>query len=1347
MKKYFETFLVPVKFDSLGSIKHAESAQLDRFLDDITGSQSPGSTFYTDNSWNNPKFINLPPFFNNTLIADKFRIPDSNILVDYVYFHPDFAFLRNFTKKSGLQEILTTSSFRSLQDKPNFFETQINSISLNPDRLTTGRFIGEFINKFFLASPPPSPIVPSKLTASILADNAYIRAISTSINNSPFAMVSFDEFFYLLSGLDKTAPYQFSQYQISNLDYYKTLLKLNYIFHSHRQFKTVNRSEFKVHPIHLWYENLFVTYISRLLDRHFFNGVIPLHHRNVKRTFPIHKTKKANFLSTELYPTYELPQSFINSFQYISSPIYANSNNNFDVSFQKKVPVFFNFPYSDARKNKPNFFKLNFSQIFFYSWDFKSNRLVDNRTKFRKVSNYTETKQFKVYKELPNSIYKTNLEGDDLDRFFFLAYKNAKLSNFDRLPDSSTLLYNTLRWSTFESPNFRIYKNFTSIQSDFLHTFEFAFPFNKTSEAQLFQFINNQSPSTSPTFLRRYRHPFTTIAPRPHLRSIFQPSPRYRRFISFKNKFKRSHDNYPRSRRKKSPFFRDQSFIGNQDDVYFYFFDPTVSFNKEYSSYFWPKKSFKIANENFFDYVYTRRRLPFRKKYKLFDRIEKKDFVFKSRIRGHKSNPASRHVRLRTRKVYRYRHLKTDLTNKQTDHVDGYFGTDSKIDVGWVWQSGYVAWSYPFRYLAISIQGILASIISGPYQLFKSLLLTNDGFLTIAAHTIVFYFFDYVLLTIYVYFPGLLFFFDYTFFSFHFHVFHFWVIFFSVIFAIVGGYFLLTSSDFPKKFTFFQFFPFVFFYFAVETLLLLFGILFFTFTVINEKVIKSLVFLLFSFFLCLFGLNFFINFFLSFSRYNYIPSSHFFFNYPLWFQRFGCYKCNYYFQIWPNRFNFFNSFFSISFIFSDISKNCFKKSFFYTYTGNIKKRYFYHKKNFFRVYDLRNLDFPVPVFGPNIFSSYSYYQDKLNQTPLRLSPWDSNQDETIIDNDLNYQMSNLHDETDSALVTKQSYVVANKFAIHVTEDEHDNIESVAEADPDNPEPPSDDFLTESDFFVNVSEISGPNLKNQDLDDLDDPSFFSGKVNKAFFNKQKRPIEVSDVFMENEIEDIFDYERASHYEIYERDTLDRTFTSENSLGYWYSFHMSKSNKRVLPPTTMSLHSRPLDPLFTTNLLFPFLLSLKSYSDFENFPQFKLYSIQKCFHVFQISLDNSYFKNSFWGIYALVSILFFPIRFFFSMFSFLKRCFIKRHLFKKIFKKSRYFYLYYSFRKTFHFNLRFNVSFSTFFTYSLFYFFFSFINLFNSSKFITFSRQFSKSFILFYIFKNFKFLSHCFLSNLR
>jgi hypothetical protein len=1340
MKKYFETFLVPAKFDSLGNIRHAESDQLDRFFDAITGfPYPPPSTFYKDNFWNNPKFINVPPFFNNTLIADKFRVPGSNVLVDYVYFHPDFAFLRNFTKKSDLQQILTTSSFRSLQDKPNFFETQINSISINPDRLTTGRFIGEFINKFFLAPPPPRPILPSKLTASVLADNAYLRAMSNSINNSPFAIVSFDEFFYLLSGFDKTAQYQFSQYQISNLDYYKTLLKINYIFHSHRQFKHVNSSDFAVQPIHLWYENLFLTYISRLLDFYFFTQIIPLHHRNIKRTFPTHKTKSQNSLSTELYPIYELPQSFINSFQYISSPIYANPTITFDISsFQKKVPVFFNFPNYFSHKSKPNFFNLNFSQIFFYSWDFKSNRLVDNRTKFQKVSNYTETKNFKVSKELPSYVQQTNLEGDDLDRFFFLAYKNAKLSTFERLPDSSTLLYNTLRWSTFESPNFRIYKNFTSIQSDFLNTFEFAFPFNQTSEAQLFNFYANRPlPPTSPPFLRRYRHPFTAISHRPHLRSIFQPSPRYKRFISFKNKFKKNHHNYPRSRRKKSSLFKDQSFIGNQNDVYFYFFDPTISFNKEYSNYFLPKKSFKIANENFFDHVYTRRRLPFRKKYKLFDRIEKKDFVFKSRIRGHKANPASKHVRLRTRKIYRYRHLKTDLFNKQSDHIDGYYSRDPKIDVGWMWQSGYLAWSYPLRYLVVATQGLFGGLIYGPYRFFRGLLFTHDGFLTVATYAGVFYFFDYMLLTIYVYFPGLLFFFDYTFFSFHFHVFHFWVMLFSIIFATVGGYFLLTSSDFPKKFTFFQFFPFVFFYFAIETLFLLLGILFFTFTVITEKAIKIFFFVLFSFFLCLFGLNFFINFFLSFSRYNYIPSSHFFFNYPFWFQRFGCYKSNYYFQIWPSRFNFFKLF-SDCVVFPSISKNFFKKSFFYIYTGNMKKRYFYNKKNFFHVYDLKNLDFPVPVFGPNIFSSYSYYQDKLNQIPLRLSPWDSNQDETVIENDLDYQMSNLHDETDSALITKQSYVIANKFAIHVTEDEHDNIEAEAEADPDNPEPPSEDFLTESDLFVNTSELSGPNLKDQDLDNLDDPSFFSGKVNKAFFNKQKKPMEVSDVFIESEIEDIFDYERASHYEIYERDTLDRTFTSENSLGYWYAFQMSKSNKRVLPPTLMLLHSRPLDPLFTTNLLFPFLFSLKSYSNFENFPQFKFYSMQKCFRIFQTSLDSSYFKNSFWCVQVLVAILFFPIQLFFSVFSFLKRCFIKKHLFKKAFKKARYFYFYYSFRKTFYFNLRFNVSFSAFLTYSFFYFFFSFLNLFYSSKFISLSRQFSKSFMLFYIFKNFKFL---------
>jgi hypothetical protein len=1334
MKKYIETFFYPFRFDALGNVKNADSSQLDKFIDDLAGFPSPKSTFIIDNFGNTPKFINLPPFFNNTLVVDKFRMPGSNVLVDYVYLHPEFTFFKNFTQKSSLQDILTTSSFRPFQTKPNFFETQINMASSDSDRVTTGRFFSGFINKIFFTPPPPPAIIPTKLNASILADQAYLRAIATSINNSPFTIATFDEFFYLLSGFDKTSPYQFSQYQISNFDYYKTLLKLNYIFHSHRQFTSVNRSDLKVSPVYLWYENLFLSHLSHLLDFYYFSQIRPEYRAKLKHAFSIDKTKYSNFFSTEFYPNYVLPKSFKNSFQLISSPLYSGPSNNFDTVYQKKLPVFFDFPLTNS-KETPNLFKLNFSEVFFYSWDFKSNRFVDSRTQFKKVINHIETKKFRRYKELPSDMHKTNLEGDDLDRFFFSAYKKAKTSNPTALPDSSTLLYETLRWSTFESPNFSIYKNFTAIQSDFLNTFEFYLPYSKNAESQIFNFnVRNHSFSASATFLRRYQHPFNSVSVRPNLRSIFQPSPRYKRFISFRNKF-RKNQHYPYGRRKKSSLIKDQTFVRNQNDFYFYFFDPTISFNKEYSSYFLPKKSFKIAHSNFFDYVYSRRRLPFRKKYKLFDRSEKKDFIFKSRIRSHKTSSPSQHVRLRTRKINRYRHHKTDLIKKEEEHNDHIKYKDSTIDVGPLWDASY-NWYYPFRILSLTAQGIVVGLIGAPYRFLTSLILTVDGFFTSTAYYLIFFFFDYMLLTIYVYFPGLLFFFDYAFFSFHFHVFHFWIIFFSFILVIVGAYLLLTSSDFPKKFTFFQFFPFVFFYFSIEVFFTFLGVIFLTFTTVENKVFKFIFFLLFTFIFMFFGVNFFINFFLSFSRYNYIPLPHFFFPYPTWTQRFGSYKTNYYFQTWPIRFLFFKLYPLLNSHHQKQKKDKFKKSFFFTYVGDIIKRSFYHKKTFQYVYDLKNLDFPVPIFGPNVFSSYSYYQDKINQVPLRASPWDSTQDETVLENESEYQAPNLNDESEFREVTYQPYNWPSKFSILVNDDDEEDLVLDADQDPlleDN------NYYYDTDRAVDLSEIHGPTLPTRDLDHTDDASFFGGKVNQAFFKKQKKPFPVSDVFMDDELEDIFDYDSASQFEIYERDTLDQTFTTENSLGYWYSFHISKSNKRVLPPTFTNLHSRPLDPLFTTNLLFPFLISLKSYSDFENFPQFKLSSILKFFKIFKISISTPYTYKSFWAIAFVVSILFFPIKVFFSFFSFFK-IFSKKKYFFKIFSKKKYSYFYYEFRKAFQFNIRFNISFSAFLTYFFFFIFFSILEMFVPSKFSKVIKQFSKSFMFFYLFKNLKFLNH-------
>lgn len=1222
----------------LGHFRYAETDSFDRLVDRILNGNKIYNFFYNRAGQQNARFINISPFFNNVLVQDPSSQPFPYLQVSSFYLHPKITEELNYFNSSKFNRVLTPS-FRPLQlENMDFFAKHLEDSARNPDKFTTGRKIVELISNVFTG--PDSKYVPDPLSSTLLIDKAYVDALSRSAKNSPFSHVTLDEFFYTLSAFDRNGSFADISKQ-ANVDY-ETVLKLNYFF-SIRNFEQHSLDDFKIKPARIWYEQQFRNYLFSLFDYYYLSS---LSYRNkiyfTRRYFggrsfrlrPRFRFKTKLDSATFFYPSLslrspdELPIANENFYPYKSVSNFFDSEN-----FSQQGGTVRKNPLSARTTTIPNLFKHQFSELYNHHWDFKSQTFANSHKIYPTFKNI-ELKNLPVSK-LPSTslLSELHFETDDLDRLFISAY-SSKL-------DSSHIIYKTLQNypdSDFSTPFF--YKSFAKINSDFLSRSFYSN--NRISNSPEFSLFFKSDSILSPTGLskyntnlaytnlRRFQNPFESTNSRPHLRSLFQPSPRYRYFFhhqtrSFKSKYTR-----PFARRRNSVLQTSKTAPSSPSDIYFYFFDPSISFNKEYSSfYFKNDRSFKLSSNSFFDTIYSRRNLPFRFKYKYSDR-QKRDYFFGSKF------SARTPVKSPRRKVfstYRYNHSfhrlkikRRPTARSEDDLIKDELELRHSFFTDYLYESIFSA---PVKFFV----DLFDLFILKPTNYAVQSIIRSDNVFSVIVISLVFYFFDYVVTIVYIYFPGGLIFFDYSLFNFSFHFAYISLLIVSVI-AIFFAMFQLTSlTTTYNSVSFIRSLSLVSFHFFIELFLILLICFILAFPYVQTNAHRFFFFLSFFIFFSFYLINTFFQFFIQFNRYSYVPSVHVFFPYPLFYQRFGYYRIHFFLSLWPNRFRNIFSHFNSIFLFSTNwpQQLGFQRSFFFIKVGSMTTTpYRSMFKN--KAYSLYHLFFPLPTYGPNVFESYSYYQDLINRTSLPRYSMPEDDSEFA---------SKVEDIEEDTVDQEGSHTRFTDLPMFKAEQE-ENLR-----DPKNSETQID--WEDTEYDANSFDIAygyKSDFDSQKSSRYSIPKNIVRRTN-AYNGKSSSQIVFDNAHAEDPFQAVFD-ERLENLEI---DPFDEQFTSEASTGFWYPFQLARSSSRFTPPAFFNFHTRPLDPVFRHTQLLPFLFSLKLYkTETTDNSWLFMNDLSKSFSFYSFFFKR-FLPNSNMPIaYIVVNIFFFPVKFLISIAAF-------------------------------------------------------------------------------------------------
>jgi hypothetical protein len=1088
-----------------------------------------------------------------------------------------------------------------------------------------------FFSKFleFFHFKSPNPQTP--LNASILSDRMYAQALANALHTPTFTIISLDDFFYSFSVFDTPLNNSFKNFSNSqvSVDYLK-VLKINHLF-SDEEFQKFYPYQLRFQPLQIWYEGSLNTYFSSFF-------------------YPI---KKFNTSHQSVY--------------YQNSQPYSSLFNKLEIGHINFSSLFYK-PFVKSKNNQT----LKFSEIYKYRWDFKTSQFVPSKS----FHDFDEKFDEKKFHAIPLQNFP-NLESDELDKFFFSAYSRLPSKNLD----SSFRIPQVFR-KTNRIDSFDIYFKFSKFDVDFLPSFSYDL-----------KNIKNFSPSPYNFNIRRFSVPFNSIRPQSHLRAIFQPSPRYRRFFIYKSRrFRASNRKF--SRRRLSLFLPDESKSFDQRSTYYYFFDPTTSFNKEYSNFFSKSKS-SFKSKNFFDTVYARRKMPFRNRhYRFIDRDELRDPIFRSRKKFHQS-VEHKNFKTNTRRRRKW-------SRDYSKHEIPYAFERPNL---WEGSNSYenLFFNPIFEYKAYGpLAQFFEVFIFDPIKAFFASAFKSENFLSLTFFSLIFYFFDYVSVMLYVYCPFLFSLLDFALFSPHFHIFNFFTLFISLIIVVIVSFSILTQTFSPTRFFFFRVASTVFnFYFEIliSILILIFGFSPNTKTWGHYFLISVFIFLSFLV-LTFFSILFFI---LQFSRFMYYPYPSMFLPGPLFYQVHGFYKSDYFFSKWPKRFQTFRLFS----VFSNSSKKhfaSFQRSFFFVKFKLSKNHKFW--SSFYSV-PANSLFFPTIFYGPNVFSSYSYYQDFWNNT-------DNKQYVNEMSENKNF---------DEDLYSLRSYFDESGRNERILPDERNS------------------WLRYQDENLDVDDVNEDFLKSYEVDPKNEKEIESVPIDPEYTNQLSSPLKLGilpksdkpaqfNFFLHPNDPHMFRYD--NRFELLELDSWDLDISAENSIGFWYPFYFSSSSRRVLPPVFFNLHSRPIDPVLRTNLLVPFLISLKTYPTSD-----------------QLGLDVNLVKNVFFFFHKpplfskidsnflsfFISFFFFFIYFCLNFFQFLKQIILDFiSSFFIVFKPSRR--AYRQFRK--HVNTCGKKKLSLFdFPFYIFIFFFSKFfskRFFKKNRFYLLLFQYSRSIIYFIIFQN-------------
>lgn len=1230
----------------LGRFRYSDTDAFDLFIDRVLN----GNIVYNYTYKNVGRqhydilFFNVTPFFNNSLVKDV-RLPSTYFQAsNHIYVHPKFIEEVNF--QSSAFKWVSTPTFRGFRNENlDFFSKYLDAAAKNPNQFTTGRKISDFFSNIFTG--PDKIYSPDSLTSALIIDKAYFQAIKQSTKNSPFSHVTLSEFIYLLSSFDNKDRFS-NPTLINNSFSYQDVLKLNYLF-STRQFETYSREDFKLKPVRLWYELQFKRYLLYFYEQYYFSYLSPKNkYISLRKNFRIRRRRPYRIFdsnsqnATFFYPSFSFPHKDSFDFNYSTYYPYTNAKSYFspEIStlFSRNLTLLKN-PSLSVNNSFSNLFYTRFSDMYNSAWDFRAQTFTDSHKIYPSFSS-SKTENFRSNVPVDRSLFSDlNFENDDLDRLFMNAYFNKQ--------DSSNLIYQTL--SSYPEKDLSIahfYKKFNFDNSDFLPV---AFYANQTSsqfssfplffqDSSIIQpgVISNKKYKTFASYqnLRRFQNPFESINSRPYLRSLFQPSPRYRKFFHHNRKNFNIKNARPFARRRNSILQDSKTFPAKQSDIYFYFFDPSNSFNKEYSTFYLNNtKTFKLISNPFLDSIYVRRNLPFRIKYKYSDK-QKRDYFFNSHI---KPRVPLRAPRNKVFPTYRYSHSQKRLKYKQrppTSYQDNFPRDD--LELSDTILINYFTEKIIFMFVDI-IPELFNTFFVKPLTNALHIVLKSDNFFSVLVLSFTFYLLDYAAVIIYIYFPGGLAFFDYTLFNYSFHNAYFSIFILSIFGLLFGAFQIWTTAN--LQLSLIKLVSLVAFNLFLEISILLFIIFVITFTYVSANFINFIFLFSTAFFFFLHMVNFFFQFFIQFSRYQYVPSSYFFFPFPNLDQIFGYYKINFFFSNWPKRFNFF--FQNFRFHNYEIS---FQKSFFFIKVGNISTTP-YRRLIPNTSYSLYHLSFPIPTYGPNVFEFYSYYYDLISKTSTQKYTLPSDDAELV------EQLYELNEEQESSdNLDTEGEMLDSYEKIQIEKNAHLSNPINSDENDDWEDTDLDANLIDDDTEIRTKEdfkLSGQQkTKNTDSPSLKNyMSYKLVKNNKKFKGKVISSINTPTLDASDPTQAFFD-ERLEDIEF---DAFDEQFTSESSIGFWYPFQLSRSSHRILPPPVFNLHKRPLDPLFNHFRLASFLFSIKLYpvKSEKNSDSSEFFSdFKKAFNFYNSFFLSKLFSLQFFSFsfsYFLVSIFFLPIKF--------------------------------------------------------------------------------------------------------
>jgi hypothetical protein len=568
---------------------------------------------------------------------------------------------------------------------------------------------------------------------------------------------------------------------------------------------------------------------------------------------------------------------------------------------------------------------------------------------------------FDVFDQLSDSFSNPDIEGDDLDKFFFSAYRSFKASHKLMQPSvsayESALVDSSIQmkiianfWRLphlemtfkFAQSNLDFLPFFSRPSSDISFTKEAFSEFNRSTvtadrSLKIPDFVNQE-----PVSLNRFVNPTSYNYPDYRNRRIFPKDCRVRTLRKYDVRTKNL---------KISNSIRSTDSKNN----YFYLYDPSTTFNFEYENFVNPNSNLSL-NRGFF----IKRTMPFKDQFRKPSYINRDIIEIKppqrKRIRSLKKNRfrvSSKLARLKEDRNKRPALRSNDLQYRKEVLLDYFREFHFITTLNYLWDR-YVAEYFYLFFLK-------------PLKSFFTVFFHSENIVTIMFITIMFFIFDYTTVFFYTYMPSITLFLDFSLIGIE--SLRIYIV-LNLAFFVLSLYF--TISFFMSYIQVYLSFTKLFFSYCSLLVSIFLGLFFFLYPIAPFSTF---------FYFFLFPISFFFFFFLFFSSFLFDGAGY------------SCNSINFYSsKLFPHQINIYTKF-------SFYIPNYFLPKFIYFFKNSIifsnhfllkktfKSFFFFRKFNKFSVKNNLSINtlklLTEPFYGPNLYENIDKtHDDSINSAPL-----------------------------------------------------------------------------------------------------------------------------------------------------------------------------------------------------------------------------------------------------------------------------------------------------------------------------------------------------------------------------